>query len=598
MGTNFNTDTFLGIKYIFSPIVRTFIKRFPNSKVTPIVANIYNSLSSGDSMYPDTLSIVTFWILLLIIIPWTVTIIIKKGKFYSKLYALALIILLSFFVILGPYIKIGGASYNFPLPHIFLHTIFYPLQAIRAVWRGAFIGYLAVIIFWAIISSKIWTKYFNVQNTFNKIYIIFISLVLVPVMLVIQNGGFIAPAMAAYKPDREFNRLIDEALSSDNNKNSDLYVWRRAAPQAEAMVDFYHYNISERNNKLGYKQISWVSGGIAGLSPLEMNYMDISHSRQLHIEESVSVLEKKQIDLIIQEKALPEKKELNKDYYEKSQNLLSKYWKITGEGEKYIMWKKIDKKDIIENKKLSYSLSLSGTQSESSINNFVLNISNPSEEVWVNKEVVKSVNFKIAVYKGDENKEVISAVNNFGEPVFIGPRQGYPMYFSNKNKLFEKGGDTIKLFRNGEEVFSKKIKILSSQEYSKLIEKNKKDELKLDDSRSKYLVDDYGLNTISLNIISKVESGTMLANKEYSDGITVKYLFRSKDKLEDPYVSYSMPPHVGQPNCSIGENFLPGDEINLWCIQHVPQLNPVEFASFSFKISLQNQKRIPKYLAK
>lgn len=579
-GTNFNTERFLGLKYIFMPIISGITNRFPNSKYIPKLNQIYDALNKTDSMYPDALSIITFWLLIILIIPWTVQLFIKRGKYYPRLYSLAVAILISFFVILGPYLKFGGSTIlSSYLPHQLIHTIFYPLQAIRAVWRGAFVGYLGVLIFWAIIFSSAWAKYGSQLAKSLKLTLITIILILTPIFMLIQNNGFTTRALDSYKSDTELNMLLDKATTK--NRSYDFYIWRKAMPQDQSPTDYYHYSISERNNNLKYQQINWVVGGTAGTYPLEGGFLDLAHSKKINIPETIQILNQKNVDLILQEN---DTNPANLEYADKSTDLIYKYWQKVGQTVKYTLWQKQSNFSGVPVSNLKYSLNLSNTQATNTSKNLAVKIENTAGRPWVNPKIVTPIEFEIRTYKGNIEYKNIS--KSFGEPAFLMNEQGISYQWNNKDILFDTGVDTVKLFRNKQEVYSQKIKTVSNDEYQKLITNAKSQPLQLDNSQIVNFVGNYGLSVAAVHIKSKVLSGGVLTSKQYGKPIISQYIFRPLNS-QDKFSNYSMPGYIGQPNCPTEENYLSGDIIDQWCVQYAPQMN---LDGYEFKINLQYQK--------
>jgi hypothetical protein len=556
-GTSFTIEAFLGIDSVIGPVINTIGTRYPELGVEGLkVIEVGRILNRSRSTYPDPLFNFSFWLSLFILIPWIVLLIKNKGNYYSKEFALLVIFLVTSIIIVGPLLKLNNRPYtNIPLPYYILYKLYYPFQAIRAVWRAAIIGYIAIIIIWSGVLTKIW-NYINhkISNTnFKRVLIAYFSLFLI-FGLLFQNSGFVGGSKPAIKNDSELISIFDDIT---NGSTTEIYVWR----YSDQELDNYIVNISRYNLKNKNRLINWVMGGIHGAPPYEATMVSNMHHLNRNINLIPQVLRSKNVPFVIQEK--------NSDRYFGESKFIDNYYNLDFQTSKYAVWKLDESSSIQTKAEPDYSLSGSRYLGLGVKYHGFFNTENMSDQIFANPNQIVATKYDLKLEKDSEVKFQSSFES--GQAAFLLPKMGKSINFSFTPRFIEPGNYNLKIYNEDRLLAEKSIEILENSNF--------KDKIKT--LRSTQTSLEKVTNFASpYNFTPRLETQQKLTLKINSGGIFNESTFGikplkdkeviaqfSKNGVDDAYLfgkSFEQAP------CPLYGDYFEGDEVVFWCKQLSP----------------------------
>lgn len=553
-GTNSTIESFLGFDSIVGPVVRSVGVRYPELGAEEFkLIDAGNIISSIRSTYPDPLYVFSFWLGLVIAIPWIIMLFRRKGDFFAREFAFFAIFFVSSIIILGPVLKFDNKTFSsIPLPYYILYKLYYPFQAIRAVWRAAFIGYIAILLIWSVVLTKLWRiaslKFTNIN--LKKLTIGYLT-ILLGFGLLLQNSGFIGGAAPAIQKDDELLGIFDKITQGSK---TEMYVWQ----YSDQGFDNFTINVSYYNLLKKDRLVYWVMGGIHGAPPYESAMVSSMQQLNTNIVLIPELLRAKNVPFVIQVK--------NNIRFENEKLLLDAYYDMDSEGEKYVLWKidQSSRKSLGKNDKSIAGSKYLGLGVE--YHGFY-NTENLSDEVYASGNNIDQTEYKVKLEK-DGKTEFESSFKS-GDPAFLLPKTGKSINFSFTARWLKTGNYEMKLYRENTFVTSKNVEVISNASYKDKVKELKKVPTELEKITNP---------TSPYNLIPRLTSPQKLSLKikeggifnESNFGISPSQKITAKFQKDDIDDTFSFPDWLGQPSCPIEGDYFKDDQIDFWCNQSNP----------------------------
>ncbi len=271
VATNFNTEEFYGIRDIAHVVLKT-AQGFVGADTAQLLVKADERINHLNSGYPDPISAISFWGGIAALIPAIILVVWYRGRRYMLELSLLVVFLVAAFVAIGPVSNIGGLPQEFLLlPYYFLYKIFFPLQSIRAVWRAAGIGYLALLLLWGLILQHLWMRlrrravFHAVQQKFSvhmrqllKVVGIAYIVLLFAGVAIFQNRGFFGATVSGDQPDAFLEKNF--ATVSKADAPAQVFFW---TPNENDAI--WNLAISRYNYVQGKRSVVLAAGGTAGI---------------------------------------------------------------------------------------------------------------------------------------------------------------------------------------------------------------------------------------------------------------------------------------------------------------------------------------------
>jgi len=565
--TNFATGNFYGIKFLLIPAIYTYSSYLAKPESQAGLNDLKNNINRNESNFPDGIFNISFWILNLLLIPWLVIWFKRKGNFFNRELSFCIMFLISAWIGLGPFLKIAERTLqNLPLPHYYLYQMILPLSAIRAIWRATAVGYLAVIVLWSSFLGKFWEyvkDYFLSKNKVNKTLPKFLKIagysyivVLIIAFCLIQNNGFRGNAVSAISGDQ----FLSEKLSQNNNSKSTrkIFYWTTDLYDGK-----YNYFVSKHNFERGFRELEWVSGGIAGTYPVDLEILNQMVLQGKYLDQAVSIFSAKKTDYII----LDYQASFKDTKSQEVQTQLSKHYTLEDQNEKWQIWKLSNiQNSYSDSNSLKYSLGLSKFQSTGQSWFMILNMENEKNINYTAPNKVAAENYTFEFWQsGRKITEITQAIG--GKAVIL-PKLGYSQDLELKPKL-EAGQATLKLVKDKQVLWEGEQEILDQTEYEKKIKSSKTEKLEINSQKTQ--VPDLFLNltSIPLNLNLKISSGGIF---NYPQKLPID----KNHPVISQYYNASGESYNGFPNwlyqasCELKGNYFKEDNLQFWCLQSLP----------------------------
>lgn len=576
--TNFSIERFYGIGNVLNISGRTLsqtdtAKEIGADEILKEVADIAGRSRPG---FPDVIFNISFWIILFVWFFWLFLFIVKKGGFYSVGFRYASIFLIVALIALGPVLKIGSSTIEeILLPHYFIYRVFFPLGAIRAIWRILIVAHISILLFWAIVVNKIYKKlwknllempeFIKINKFIQSLFLFGLKTMFVLVgmfVLVIVNNGWVGRV----SPQIKIESLVDDQSILQNHPKSeiDIFFWGNLEPDK----GYFSYLVSKTNyNLLDYnKSLRWVSGGIAGTYPSDANILNNMVSQNKYTDKAVTALAAKKVDLIFQEKRFEPKNEENTDLKER----IAKYYTILEENENFVIWGLKDDvgvENITKNlNDIEIFLTLSKYQSTRQDWQMLFNFYNPNQEIYINPDTVVAEDFRIELWQGSTLKDEASF--KVGTKALLMPNTGFSVPIE-ENFRVSPGSYKIKLLKNYDIFYTQDIQVLSSRDYNNKIREHKELELQFKHNQN-YPVEILSLHTTTIPILleSEIISGAILNYPQRRPISTNTKISAGFYDAEGGRVTF--PTWLFQPQCNLRGNYFAGENIRFVCNQHTP----------------------------
>ncbi len=549
--TNLNTHSFWygkPISYIDSKI---------SGYSTEIIDKTRPTLENLRLSYPDALSSISFVIGNIVFIPWLFLLIKKRGKFHPTEFSLLSLFLFTHWIALGPFVKtFGSINLQIVLPHYYIYKVYLLFQSIRAIWRITFVGYLGLLILWSMIISKLMKKFiYSRTSSILKFYSNFILIVCLVILMVYVNGLWVGSSELAFQPSSFWKENFDKLTKNGPVDYYNIDLPGRStldADQRNVSLFLGKYNLDNKK-----QLINLVSGAGAG-SSIDSDILSNLQSDETRYSQLATILSAKSVDVLtiknrqIEDKELLEK-EVKKYYTKYSEDKYDSFWKLN------------EKTDDVINE-LETKISISDIQpSDGKIHGF-FNQENNSEQIYVNLEKVIMEKYEVKI---ESSNSVFTKEIEYPSTSVLLPEYGRSKLFEINVKKLLPGDYVFKLYKEGEEIFSKNIEVINKIQYDNLIKQNQ-DELKINSTiiKNKYQRSFSSLKNLKMDLnITQGVLSSFPSDLNYQN----EKVFQSQFYLEDQFeYTYNFPEHIGQVNCNVYGNFFPGDNIEFWCQQEVP----------------------------
>lgn len=566
--TNFETAEFFGLKNMLIPITKLYEEFGPEGEIKSNIPQLLKSFEDSDSAYPDKLSTISFWIGLLIMLPWLCILIKRKGNYYVKEFILFLTFFISSLIALGPYPKAANHSlHSFKLPHYYIYQLILPFSAIRAVWRSMAVGYLALVTVFGIFLNNLSSKISSSLNSFfkpdisvsnrikwklSKIYLFCFGLIL---FLVLWQGAT-GSAYKAFGKD-DFLHSVFETISKEDNVT--IFLW---SPNYDD--SYLNYQTSLFNLEKGKRSVNWVVGGIAGTYPRESTVIGKMVKDGIYSELIEEVLHKKNVNYIIFEKLYDQKT------FEEIKKILLAHYRLIDENNTFQIWKHTDEY-LINNDCYSRNLYTSSWQEVGTDFEIILNVENNTKEVCVNNSPANTVDSYIIEIIQSE-KVIYEFTISIGTKPFLLPNMGFS-YVEHLSPKIVPGEAEARLYLDRTPhkkiLDSKNVIFLDSNEYKKKVDNEKNKELSLEYNKENKLPYYYFVGEVlPVKLSFQINSG-IIANKnldKYNKSFTK--LISSYFDGDEEYNGF--PGWLNQPVYVLSGNYFAKDQIEIWEDQFLP----------------------------
>lgn len=578
--TNGNYNDFFGLQYSLIPIVDLSTPLAPHSELIQSNTKKLQSSVFSSAYFPDAITIGVFWILLLISLPWTYLMIIKKGSYYQREYVFLLIFMFSVIVSIGTYLKLSGSSTSeVKLPFYYIREFIYPFQAIRAVWRITILNYCIALLLCSIVIAKLWNSInFSTVSTFaRKLSIVYGTVILLLTMSIV-NQTWRGDAYQAIEYDKGLANTLT-TLSDNNSRQLTTYVLRTPLPWNYFRADYYHYQFSNYNYLTNKRTINWIGGGIAGTYPAEYVFIESLNQDGQNLDLLIDILASKKVDLIIQELdnpviADPSIQTTHQQYYETSNKELSRYYELITSDSKRNFWKR--KQEMNQEKtidSLTYSIQTSTTHPVSGVIDFAINIENLTDKIWPNPVQVEPSKFVISL--NQNGKTISTKETKIGLPAFLPHHQGLTHFQSISIKNAKEGEASLSVTLQDKLIAEKSINLISHNDYSSLIKKHEQNPIQFDESSppQAYHIN-YPIRFYLIPVPLKIKPiAGVITNSTVSNMRKKQYNLRSSliyfDDIQENN-NYKVDPQTNpdkQIDCKLPFTLFPKDTVTIWCTQ-------------------------------
>lgn len=561
VNTNMNLEDYLGFSRIIPSaidIIKPFVKNHPYALDR---LDHYKTIAShAGPGFPDPFFRAVLWGGLILFVPTLIVFIWSRGKTLKKELMLWCVVAVSAVLMVGPAIKMGGllALERLPLPYFFLYEAFTPLHAIRALWRAATVGSLAVTVLLALLTNTTWYKVqqskalpFSKHDKKNKApqVVLYAFFVLAGIgLLVYQNNGSHGGTTPAQTKNDFFfssmenhviqDRPISFALVSDNMEDST-----------------FNLQTSWFNLEHNRKAVEFAVGGNGGFLPLDwLTTINLTRQHQ-SLDQVVDMYSAKGVDVL-----WVDKKYLDED--PKARTFFARHYKKAEVNENYEVWVLASQAKTTKPEDLNYSLALSNFQEVGKNWNGMLNIENVFTTNFANPEKVHAIDYQF---------EAINSTNTFeekfslGEQAMIYAKSGSSVPVTLHPKL-SPGSYTVTLKREGKVVWMGTREVLTHAAYQEKVSEAAKQELQLTSSVgvAPFSMDLYQV-PVKLNL-SVVHGGIFNQPKERVVRNNHPLVSMFVDKQNNPV---TLQHFFTQPDCKFSGNLFAGDNVSFWCYQYV-----------------------------
>jgi hypothetical protein len=540
-GTNFSTLDFLGFQQIVFPLLNTIKTIFPDSSIY-IEALFRRYPTMPFLSYPDFLTITLFWILNLIILPLTI-VFAKKRKFPQLLFFCWMFLVLCW-ISIGPFAKVGHrVLYSIKLPHYYLTQLFFPLNAIRAVWRMAIVYWFLGLIIYSMVTNTL-LVHLSKKTYKNYVYFVF-GIVSIGLYLFMQNGyqgGLIEHTTID-------SRVLDYLNTQSTQKGAiDVYV----LPSNKNEQDKLGYEISKLNLEHKSRDINWVAGGIAGVYPYNTALLEANISSNTLVDQSIKILYSKDVDVLVHfDNKNIEYTQVLEQYY----SLDQKYDDIST----YVI------KPNIQIEGVTNTPLYTMNQSNHSLKNtryITINIE-AKNDIYTNPYTSKLDDYTLE-FK-NESGDVYTEDIELTKPPFLFASTGITRTIESKKRL-KPGNYTVTLKeQNNENILAfDEFKVHTTSDYKTLLNKQN---LEYTSETSDYMPYKDEKRIIPIHVNATITKGTIVNNT--SNPLHTNSVFKSQF-VNDDGINYGFPPYINQADCPLNGTYLEGDTIDIWCFQHPP----------------------------
>jgi hypothetical protein len=527
-----------------SPEERVSFWKAVNSPVLPV------------NYYPDILTSILFWLVLLLIIPFTLYSIKSKGKFSHEVY-LGIILLVAMILGLGPFLKLSNnlVVAEIKLPHHYLFHLLLPLQAIRNINRIFTIGYFAALILFSLLLQR---AYLALKHQKAFAYKTVYSYILVTLLLlfgvIINNGwyGFAYPEVKIQGSLQKTFALIREETQGP----SDVYYLDQLGTPYFA-DSLYAYNASYFNYTERNDYINTVIGGIAGLYPEAtiLDQLEDSDNPKV-INEFVSILSAKKVDFVIVR---------NRDQNSPIIQALKQYYNYQAIDKEYALMRLQTVTTEGVTFTPTYDFIIPKTINKSEPVHIYLNFVNMTDKIYINKEQVaaKKYTFKYIDSKGTTKHEEDHKAG--GEP-FILPGDGKSVQITNNLKRLSTGEYRVQVYEEGSLIAEETINIVDKIQWQARAESLKSEPIIIEETHFSFRQKETTFLQGDIYVSGKVTQGIINPqNKERGELSQIQFHF-----VNDTDQPAALPAWLTAYQCTVDSVYTPDDRFGLWCNFHQP----------------------------
>jgi hypothetical protein len=545
---NFNNT--LGIGSIFGSAVENIYPRLPSQKTQEDRIALAAEFSQPNILFPDLVTVVIFWLSIALLFLGYKE---KNREKRIRLRVLIFILVLSLIISFGPYLVLNSKITYIKLPYYYIFKLFFPLKAIRYIYRIQSISYLSSLLILSIYveNALLFFSKKSVNNN-SKFNAFKVSLVLITLFCIVFSIQSRKQTRIVTEPQR-YDLGIDSIISSENQGQKELnfFYWGK---------DFYDTNsinlfTSYHNYNRGFRELNWVTSGIAGLSPFYDGILQSHVTNKLNSGLIVRTIAGSETDLVI----------ANTENLSKLEDLeISKHYKNIGESEdkKYRVYKLFNPTKNLDNwNELDFNSTISKFQTNNTPIFVTLNTVNKNEsKVYTKPNKNNFENYVMEIIK--DNKVIKTEKLDMIQPGFLWPSFGISQTFSIKNNL--KNGDyKIEISKNGVVINTKNFTVISNQEYKNKL--RSATDFKIE-SKQINLNNNFNLPNIVVPFQSefKIKDGVLNNYPQKTDLQPNNNIvfFNVNNKNEKLDLSQVYNPHI----CKLEGNYFPEDEINMSCL--------------------------------
>jgi hypothetical protein len=568
--TNFNADFF---SYTI-PFINLSLK---------IVKNLFTSFEFDIFNYPDGFSNLSFVFGIILFIPILLYFLIKKKTLPKSLYWFGVFLFL-YTIAVGPFFKVKNNELDqLTLPHYYLFQAFFPIQIIRAAWRFNLLGFIALIFSTGIALSEFIksiesSKSRKLTKKIKKI--LKTSIISICFLIVLLSTSNIkASPLEAYEENKFLTNYFDSSL--DNDQNIDFFYY--TAPQATINTAEEPYRsisltIGKYNLNKGYQAINWVTGAGLG-APAQSEDIFILLTKKGYQKAGVEILFEKQVDAV----------KIDKDKNDKLLDIMSIYYdKVLENNESTIWERKSDQiqTNIIDN--LTLDFATSNTAQINTDHPVFININNESDLVYVNPEKTKLLRYSLEIEQ-NSNTLVKEEIEITKDPFYLS-NQGKTIKRYLKTKNLNEGRYQLILRDDSQNILhSQEIELLNQENFTQKINQSKNRPLSyqayqtsLNFKREDFLVRNLKASFEISEGVIEAKDKTIRSDLEYDFSL----VFKDRNNQDQVY------PVFGQVNFFIEGVYFPGDKIDVWMTQYLPEIT--EEKDLIYKLQIEKRPEISK----
>lgn len=555
VGTNFHTDAFFGIGRVVRIAISVAAGIAPHHAWLQYLNGLTDHLAQGQG-FPDPLFTISFWVGFFVLIPWVVALIVTRGRFYARSFMYLCIFLLSAVVMLGPVLNIGGGQQeSVVLPYYFLYKAIYPLSAIRAVWRAGIVGYLALLVFWALMIDHAWRlvivprlKAEHVPQSWKIVGGIYVAVGMLFLGL-IQNKGFVGGAVPVAQPSDVVQQTLEQLPITQ--EPTAIFFWGPHVDEAA-----YNYFVSNYNLKHNERRVVLALGGVAGTYPRDTVVVHDLVTQNRQPELAAQVLAAKRVAVIFEEVAGPS-----------AASALSPYYEPGAADREFRVWHlKNTPQNVAQQEERIFFVTLSRYQKANADWQLILNSENPTDKIMVTAEPVAAHRFTFELRQKDQL--VTSRKLQIGEQAVLLPHTGFgvPVAIAGAGTP---GDLTIRVLRDDVPVATAAVRVLSAGDYADKLAQAQKEAIAI--------VPHFGPRT-TINLQQQLVPTKMtldiaqgvVANEHQAKILTPNHPVIAAYANESGEKYNGFPGWLVQPICPLRGNYFAEETLTFWCNQYQP----------------------------
>ncbi len=566
----FNTISYGFVRIIAVPAAKLYIRINGPQEGRYIESIAQTSIKPFN--YPDFLSNVGFYIVSAVIIYALIKAIKNKSLKHRTFLTYGLVFVFLYIVSIGPFFKSPQkVYYSVPFPYLLVNKLYYPLNAIRTIWRLPLTGFFSFLVAFGILANYAYNglaakaKSYKV-SAFRLVNIVSAGLLIyLPIFV---NAGWQDPIRETLPYDTELASILD----SIDKDQIEIFEWYT---DTEFYIDQREFAIftSKYNYDRGEDKLRWVLGGGLGTYAQEMYTLAGMQKEPQYFNTFVDILHAKEVDVVVATK-LDNIKEPAYDALQKKYSLLEEFDNKT-------VWSRQESADKYDFRRdLEYSLEGSSSVEQGSKFNIYFNQGNEAQEIYLTREKIEVEEVEIEIL--DQGEQVYTDTLKYSKPLVLITDTGRSTEFDiDLPNSIAPGEYTITATQGTEVLATKEIEVLDKDSYNELI---KPSELEYSSEFKTTSVRRDIWSDLPLNINLKIDNGSVELQRTKLSSAPITQL-KAEFFTEDKRLYTGFPAWLNQPSCPVNINLVKDDELSIWCNQSLPY--DYDFYNFSANLVIE-----------